>query len=348
MSLDRIRTLVSLELRQRVRSVAWYVLLGVYGLILICVTALAFLAFSSTPHPGAEIYSTVVFVTLLLAMLVSPALTGNAINGDREAATLAPVQVTLATTGEIVTGKFLAGWITGLAFAVVAVPFMILATFAGGVSPLVVLVSLVVLVVEIAVISAIGVAFSGILARPLFSVACTYLVVAALVLGTLIAFGLSGAAIRTPVASSYRSAQYDSSGGIESCDPWEKSTYYTPRYDQVWWMLAPNPFVILADATPTAFDANGNPTDLFGSLKAGIRSAQIAPKTSTVYDECKPGNGFQAEEQQPTSEQIIAETTPSWFVGLALQVLLAGLLLWWAWSRTRTPARRLPPGTRIA
>lgn len=346
MNLDRIRTLVSLELRQRVRGIAWYVLLGVYALILVAVTALAFPAFGSTPHPGAEIYSTVVFVTLLLAVLVSPALSGNAINGDREAATLAPVQVTLATTGEIITGKFLAGWITGLAFAVVAVPFMIVATLAGGVSPVVVLVSLLVLVIEIGVVSAIGVAFSGILARPLFSVACTYLVVAALVIGTAIAFGLSGGAIRTPVHASYRSAEYDASGGIVSCDAWQSSTQSTPRFDRVWWMLSPNPFVILADATPTTFDVRGNPTDLFGSLKAGIRWAQIPPKDRVVYDDCKPGTA--SGDERPTSEQVIAQTTPSWFVGLALQIVIAVLLLWWAYSRTRTPARRLPPGTRIA
>ena len=48
------------------------------------------------------------------------------------------------------------------------------------------------------------------------------------------------------------------------------------------------------------------------------------------------------------SEQTVAETVPSWFVGLGVQVALAALLLWWAWARTRTPSRALPPGTRIA
>jgi len=31
-----------------------------------------------------------------------------------------------------------------------------------------------------------------------------------------------------------------------------------------------------------------------------------------------------------------------------VQVVLAGALFAGAWARTRTPARRLPPGTRIA
>ena len=75
------------------------------------------------------------FFVLLLAVLVSPTLSGNAVNGDRDAATLAPVQVTLATTGEILLAKFLAAWITGLAFVAVAVPFLLWATVAGGVTP---------------------------------------------------------------------------------------------------------------------------------------------------------------------------------------------------------------------
>ena len=116
------------------------------------------------------------------------------------------------------------------------------------------------------------------------------------------------------------------------------------RFDRVWWILAANPFVILADATPTAFDSNGYPVDLFGQIKLGVRMAQIAPETETTYDECSPPPA----DEERTPEETIAQSTPSWFVGLGLQILLAAGLLWWAWSRTDTPARRLPPGTRIA
>lgn len=342
MNLQRMGTIARLELIQRVRSVAWYVLLGVFALLLVGVTALAFAGFASGGDRGPGIYSTVVFITLLLVVLVSPTLSGNSINGDRDAATLAPVQVTLATTGEILVGKFLAAWGTGLAFVVVAVPFLVIATLAGGVSGWTVLVSIVVLIIEIGVISAIGVALSGILARPLFSVATTYLVVAALTVGTIIVFGLVGSSIRTEVTSSWRVVEYHQDE-IQCTDRWETQTYETPRFDTVWWVLAANPFVILADATPTQFDARGNPVDLFGQLKAGVRSTQRAPETDVRHDEC-------AEQavDYPTPEEIIATSTPSWFVGLGVQVVLAGGLLWWAYIRTRTPARTLPPGTRIA
>ncbi|MFE7843953.1 ABC transporter permease [Microbacterium sp. NPDC057407] len=366
MNAQRLGTIVRLELTQRTRSIAWYVLLGVFALLLVIVTALSFLAFGYVEEErGAAIYSTIVYITLLLVVLVSPTLSGNSINGDRDAATLAPVQVTLATTGEIIVGKFLAAWVTGLAFVLVSVPFLGLATLAGGADAATVAVSLIVLVVEVAVIAAIGVALSGILARPLFSVATTYLVVAALVVGTPIAFGLVGATMRTEQTNNYRSidwsgyedGEFPCMPGEEpsedypciedptpACGEWESYTYDVVRFDRVWWILAANPFVILADATPTTYRSDGYPVDLFGQIKFGVRSAQQPPPDEITYDECSPG----AQDEQPTPEEVIAQSTPSWFVGLALQLLLAAGLLWWAWSRTNTPARRLPPGTRIA
>lgn len=345
MSLARWWTIVDLELRQRVRSVAWYVLLGVFAVILVGVTALSFLAFSGagawTDGAGGAIYSVIVYVSLLLVVLVSPTLAGNAVNGDREQATLAPVQVTLATTGEIVWGKLVAAWISGLAFVAVALPFLVIATIAGGVTAAGLFVPLLILIVEIGVFSTIGVGLSALVARPLFSIASTYLVVAAFVIGTLIVFGLGGAATRTETTA--HSRYLDWVEGTEAqCSEWESYTQETPRFDRVWWVLAANPFVIIADATPTTYDRNGYPTDLFGSIASGVRSAQIPPETDTWWDGCLD------QSQQPSPEEQTEGLAPSWFVGLAVQFLVAGLLLWGGWARTRTPARTLPPGTRVA
>lgn len=358
MSFSRLWTIARLELLQRVRTVSWYVLLGIFALLLVGVTLLAFLSYGGLEQTGAGVYSTVVYISLLLVILVSPTISGNSINGDRDAATLASVQVTLASTGEILFGKFVASWITGLAFTAVAAPFLVVATLAGGVEPATVGVSLAVLIVETGVIAAIGVALSGIIARPLFSVAATYLVVAALAVGTVIAFGLVGTAITSEVTERSRYAMQGPNGpqcqdGVATCwdnpedmvcGEWETYTYRTGRYDQVWWMLAANPFVILADATPTQYDTFGNPVDLFGNVKVSVRQAQMSPELERSYDECAPAT----EENWPTGQEIVERTVPSWFVGLGVQIVVAGALLGWAYLRTRTPARTLPPGTRIA
>ncbi|MFP3394611.1 hypothetical protein SB782_38210, partial [Brevibacillus sp. SIMBA_076] len=60
---------------------------------------------------------------------------GNAINGDRDAATLAPVQVTLATTTDILLAKLLAGWATGLVYLLVALPALLYALVSGDEAP---------------------------------------------------------------------------------------------------------------------------------------------------------------------------------------------------------------------
>ncbi len=362
MNMHRLRTIIGIELRQRVRSVGWYVLLGVFAVILIGLLGLSFAAFSLTTGGSEWFFSLVIMLVLLLTLLVSPTLSGSAVNGDRDAATLAPVQVTLATTGEIVLGKFLAAWISGLAFLVVAAPFLVIATLAGELKPAAIVTSLGILVIEVGVVAAIGVGLSAVIARPIFSVASTYLLVAALTLGTLIAFGLGGAALRTEATTVSRDVDWsavpagcDPSAPVRSSDcpsyddlPCVESTtvYEQPRFDRVWWLLAANPFVILADATPPTY-VGGNPTDLFTQFASGVRLAQLPPEEPTTYDGCARSAQWYADEY-PSVQERVEGTTPSWFVGLLVQLILAGALLAWGVARTRTPAKRLPPGTRIA
>ena len=341
MNLTHIGIIARLELTQRLRSVGWYILLSVYGLILLGVTGLSFAVYSYNELAGAGVYSIVVNIVLLLVVLVSPTLSGNAINGDRDAATLAAVQVTAASTGDIMLGKLVAAVATGGAFLLVAVPFLAISLVGGGAHPATLAVSLLVLAAEIIVVAAIGVGLSGLIARPLFSVAATYLVVAGLAIGTLIAFALGGLALRTETTSYNR--PYDSSGNA-ICDEWETYTYESPRFDQVWWILAANPFVVLADATPTVYRDGGWPADLFGQIKYGVRSAQVPPQDYR-WDDCNPTQ-WQGDDRTP--QEIIDSTVPSWFVGLGIQIVIAGGLFAGAWSRTATPARMLPPGTRIA
>lgn len=340
MTIAHIGTIARLELTQRLRSVGWYILVGIFAVIMLLVTILAFSVYSYTGAAGAGVYSIVMNMVLLLVVLVSPTLSGNAINGDRESATLAAVQVTAVSTGDIMLGKLLAAIATGGVFLIVALPFLAISLIGGGVHPVTFAVSLLVLAAEIIVVAAIGVGLSGIIARPLFSVAATYLVLAALTIGTLIAFGLGGVALRTETTSYSR--PYDSVG-TPICDEWDSYTYEEPRFDRVWGALAANPFVVLADATPTIFDAHGWPVDLFGQIKFGIRSAQQPPVESR-WDECAGG----MTGSTPTAKEIIDNSVPSWFVGLGIQVVIAGGLVAGAWARTRTPARTLPPGTRIA
>ena len=65
-ALSGIWTIASIELRQRVRGSAWYVLLGVFVMLTLVVTIGATLSLSYAPEPGSALYSIVVYFVLLL------------------------------------------------------------------------------------------------------------------------------------------------------------------------------------------------------------------------------------------------------------------------------------------
>lgn len=342
-----VGTILSLELRQRVRGVAAWVLLGIFVVLVAMVTGAVWVGlagFGTESGAGAGIYSTVIYFVLLLGTLVSPALSGNAINGDRDSGTLATTQITLVTTWQLLLGKFFAAWITALAFLVVSIPFLLISLFAGDIYWDTIVVSLLILAVELAVVAAAGVGLSAIISKPLFSIVATYLLVAALSVGTLIAFGLGGLTTQSPVTSTY---SYSADGSGEDCMAPEVSTYNVPRYDYWWGVLAANPYIVLADAAPSNFDSAGNPEDLFSTIKMGVRAVQLTPDLDSTYDECN-GSIYDDYRDYPTGEEIVAQTVPSWFVGLIIHVLLAAGLMVWGWARTSTPARRLAKGSRIA
>ncbi|GAA1219543.1 ABC transporter permease [Rhodoglobus aureus] len=343
-----VGVIFSLELRQRVRSLSWYILLAVFVGLILMVTVLLSIAFLGFGEDGGGgIYSTIIYFVLLLGTLVAPALSGNAINGDRDAGTLAATQVTLITTWQLILGKFLAAWVTALAFLAAAVPFLIYATIVGSLGFGTILVSILVLAGELGIVAAVGVGLSGLMSRPLFSIVASYLIVAGLSVGTLIAFGLGGLAVQTTVTSTSSYGQeYNSNGVATSCTSSTTNEYPVPRFDLFWGALVANPYVILADAVPTTYDQYDQPTDLFGFIKLSVRSAQQAPETVTVYDECAPGSGLY--EDRPTARETIESTTPGWAVGLVIQLVLAGGLLIGAHARTTTPAAKLSRGSRIA
>ena len=346
-----VGTVVDLELRQRVRSTAWYVLLGVSAVLLLAVTLLLLATAGVFGREGGpQAAAAVVFFVLLLGTLVTPALSGGAINGDRDAGTLATTQVTLIRGWQLVLGKFLAAWTASLAFLAVAVPFLLIAAAFGGADAGVLFTSLAVTVLELGVIAAIGVGLSAVIARPIFSVVTTYLVVAALSIGTLIAFGLGGLAfpVRVTVTSeSYTAGAVDDSGKVVNpvCDPPTVDHYDTPSYDKLWGLLAANPYVVLADAVPGRFDAAGNPKDAFAAIKVAERSAQIPIGRTTYSSDCHPGRNTR-DTHAPQS--VLDRTVPTWTIGLLIHLVLALLALGAAVRAVRTPARRLARGTRIA
>ncbi|WP_405218503.1 ABC transporter permease [Agrococcus sp. Ld7] len=342
--LRMLGVVVGLELQQRVRSVAWYVLLGVVALVVGGVITVLFLALSGFQRDlGGAIFSMTIFLVLLVTSLVTPALSGNAINGDRDAGTLASTQVTQVSATQLVLGKVIGSWIASLGFLAVCAPFMLISASLGGLRLEAVLVAIPVLVLEIGVISAIGVGLSGLIRKPVLSTVVTYLVVAFFSVGTLVGFGVGMLALQTEETRNEITWDYDEQTGASTCRETDRTYEITvPRPDRVWLMLAANPYVIMADAIPPHYDASGYPDDLFGQIGYGVRAAQEPPRGESCADYDDQGM------PQELASEIHERTLPSWFVGLGLHLLLAGAAVWGAIGAVRAPARTLAAGSRIA
>jgi ABC-type transport system involved in multi-copper enzyme maturation permease subunit len=313
MSAQGIWLVVRQEFRVRLRTGRWRWLLGCWIAVLLVFTALLDLSLSSTSEPhGVPMFGGLMLFVLALVLIISPALTAQSVNGDRERGTLATLQVTRLSATEIAVGKLLAGWGVGLAALALALPFVGWSILEGGMTVLRTFVVLLVVALLIGVVCAVSLGLSALLARSITSALLSYVMVFALTVGTVVMFGLS-------------------SGVIGGSRPTAK----------VWWMLSPNPFVILADATPKLppqFDKEGHeipqPADPLGELGRSVR--QLREPAYDYYDD------FKGDSPSPP------EPGPVWPYGLTFDLLLGAGAVWVTARKLHTPAARLPRGIRVA
>ncbi len=360
LSWQGVRTVAQLELRQRVRSTRWKIALVVWfvvvGLITLLTSGAVTMLFDD-PSMGADgaggtMFGVVVFFVLFLGLLVAPALTAPAINGDRAAGTLATLQATLLTPAEIVVGKLLAAWLAALAFLAASVPFIVWAFAVGGL-PFWSLVSVVlVLAVVLGVVCAVGLGFSALTAKTSGSAVLTYLTVGGLSVVTLALFGLSAPLVTTTEDVRTWSAPTDYDW--EDTEPpecgWTVQTQDVWHSERTWWLLAANPFVIVADAQPLAdpetYESAADPLTL---IQYGVRFARTGPPAEQDWcgDMWFTVDGRDTQLTSPVEEQQPSESEV-WPWGLGIYVLLGAGGIVTAVRRLRIPAHRLPQGTRVA
>ena len=346
-----VLTVARLEFKLRIRAGRWRWLVGAWFVVLLVVTWLVRTA-ASQPNIvgesverertlGAVMFGVVVLVVLALALLVAPALAAQSVNGDRERGTLATLQVTRLRAGEIALGKLVASWGTALVFLAVTLPLALWCYAEGGLSVLRVAGVYLVTALLLGVVCALSLALSALLARSTTSGVLAYLTVFALTAGTLITFGLVTAATQQRAQVS---AEVCPPTGDCRVQPYETTV---ARTDRTWWLLAPNPFVILADSAPagpvrTIRLPNGRvveeplDVDILGSMSRGLHDMRIKREPVT--------NRYGTSYEVPAG----AEGGAVWPTGLAIDLALAAGALWLTARRLRTPTGRLPRGQRIA
>lgn len=360
-----IRTVAVLELRQRIRSTRWSAVLvlwvGVLALLTFLVrwavhrlysqsvgdgglgpAAQAAAARLADQVAGRLTFGVIVFLVLSLAGLVSPALSATSVNGDRQAGVLATLQTTLLSPAQIVVGKLLAAWVTGLALLGAAVPFLLWVYLDGGTPLGRLLVVLGVIALTILVVCAIGLGWSAIASRTSSSAVLTYLTVALLGPGLPLLFALS-----VPLVSEYGPVRvyteaYDGSGNVlDRCEIITQEQTVT-RTNRSWWLLAASPYVVVADASPKPLTDDGS--DPLGGIRDAVREIRLGPEDP--LQQC--GIGDSQDRAAALRAQQREELGATWPYGLAFDVALGGLFVVVAVRRLRTPTRRLPTGTRVA
>jgi ABC-2 type transport system permease protein len=312
------------EFRVRLRTDRWRWLLGLWVVVVALFTVLLQVALDITgAGQGVPLFGGLMLFVLALMLIISPALTAQSINGDRERGTLATLQVTRLTPVQIAVGKLAAGWGVGLAALALTLPFVGWALFLGGVGVLRALAVLAVVALLIGVVCAVCQGLSALVARSITSALLSYLVVFALTVGTLIAFGLALPLTADTVQ--------------ERSDDGTMYTVSQTRTDRVWWLLAPNPFVVLADAAPrlparrdpATGDFRPAPFDPLGAVGGAARRLRdprgaVAPVDATT------------------------DSRPVWPVGLGFDLLLGIGAGWLTVRRLRAPASTLAKGVRVA
>jgi len=346
-----ILTVARLELRLRIRAGRWRWLVGAWFLVLLLVTWLVRNAarqqnvlgdLEQDRTLGAVMFGVVVLVVLALALLVAPALSAQSVNGDRERGTLATLQVTRLRAGEIALGKLVASWGTALLFLAVTLPLALWCWAEGGLSVLRIAGVYLVTALLLGVVCAVSLGLSALLARSTTSGVLAYLTVFALSVGTLIAFGLLTASTQQDITVTSRGC--DESGA--NCQETEYETTVA-RPDRTWWLLAPNPFAVLADSAPegpvrrvTLPDGQvveeQVSVDALGSMSRGLHRIRAVPREVRT--------GYGSEFRVPDG----VTGGPVWPLGLGIDLALAGAGIWVTVVRLRTPTRKLARGQRIA
>ncbi len=365
-----VGVLVGLELRQRTRATRWRVLLGVFFLVvsLVVFGSLWFIT-ATSPVDGRQtfnenLYFVVVGFVGFLGVVIAPTMTATSINGDRKDATLAVVQATPATGLQLATGKLLGAWIASCALLAVAAPYLVWGVVTAEYPVACSLLGIVMTALILLSYCGIGLGFSALVARPIGSAAATQLAVLFLLIGLPIITMLLVPATEVRVPADRPVWSYSDDGERGTCRI-ERTTVTVEHTERIWWLLAPNPAVVLADAAAqrdagrsTEHRRYADYTDASGrrvrppsesglaSLADGVSELRTAPDANQDRT-CGRDSGEHSVyiDYLDTNDDYLGRT---WYWGLLANLALGGIGLAFAARRLRVPAGTLPRGVRIA
>lgn len=244
-----VNPVLSRELRQRVRSRRASTVLTLYLSLLVAAVGLMVWgleksnAGDSTVSQGIgrTVFGSLLFLILGLVCFIVPGVAAGAVAGERERLTLVPLQVTLLTPGQVLRGKLLASLAFTTLLLVASLPLLAVAYVLGGVSVPQIAGGLFFVLASAAFLGVLSIWASTVMRRVQRATVVAYGIVGVLVLGTPIAYGV----------------QVVATSSSNSSNRWESLL-----------VLAPNPFLVTADALGHSTEGGGSP---FTPSQAALR-----------------------------------------------------------------------------
>lgn len=369
-----VGVLVGLELRQRLRTTRWKITLAV-AFVVLALAVFGSMYFSMGPGRSTyadwskNLYAIVMAAELFFGVILAPTLAATAINGDRKDATLAVVQATPISNWQLAIGKLAGNWASCLALVAIASPFLVWGIIAAPYGIGVGLLGVLVLCLLFACYAGVGLGFSALTARPAGSAILTQATVFFLILGLPALFGLAlptTAQDHQVIRANYTYPSDAPGSGVPPtqepvCRDVEQ-TKTVQHTERIWWLLAPNPFLILPDVlaghdNPKTLQWTGpeppGPTvvapiaELLSSVRAGpyLQEPVCADRLRGYMAGSASGQHPFYRAQAAHEKSRIGD---SWYLGLLANLALGGIGVVIAARRLRVPAGTLPKGIRIA
>lgn len=181
------------ELRSRMRGRRAFLLMTAYLLLmggLIFIVYLAYVASTgnsfgpSNRQAGKAVFTAVLLVQVILVLFIGPAFTSAAIVGEKERQTYDLLRTTLLPARTLVTGKLLSSLSYIYLLIIVSIPLQGIAFLLGGISPIELLLSQLLILISAITFALIGLYISTIMRSTLTASLTTFAVAFTLTFGT--------------------------------------------------------------------------------------------------------------------------------------------------------------------
>jgi ABC-type transport system involved in multi-copper enzyme maturation permease subunit len=190
------------ELRSRMRGRRAFVVLTIYALLMSLLILLVYLAYEaasrnsfgpSSRQAGKAVFAAVLAAEVFLVLFVGPAFTSGSISGEKERRTYDLLRTTLLPARALVSGKLVSALSYVYLLILVSVPLQSIAFFLGGVSPVEVLLSQLLVALTAVTFALIGLFFSVVMRSTLMATIATFGAAMFLTFGLPILVGIGGA-----------------------------------------------------------------------------------------------------------------------------------------------------------